>query len=187
MLARSNSEPMVGAELLPTYYTFENVRAVGRAIASYVINNEDPKKGLVVGYDTRFGSKSFAEAISEEARRRRSVGATGQRLHAYPRNLLRGEEPEQSRWRRDYQQPQSLVVERGQIQGIVRRFGNSGTDQDHRAGTLCRRCAQSAWREIEVVDTLTGLHLGNHQICRSERDREGRLSVCHRLHVRRRP
>ena len=47
-------------------YTFENVRAVGRAIASYVINNEDPKKGLVVGYDTRFGSKSFAEAISEE-------------------------------------------------------------------------------------------------------------------------
>ena len=47
-------------------YTFENVRAVGRAIASYVIKNEDPKKGLVVGYDTRFGSKSFAEAISEE-------------------------------------------------------------------------------------------------------------------------
>ena len=47
-------------------YTFDNVRAVGRAIASYVIKNQDYKKGLVVGYDTRFGSQRFAEAISEE-------------------------------------------------------------------------------------------------------------------------
>ncbi|HWR35600.1 MAG TPA: phosphoglucomutase/phosphomannomutase family protein [Clostridia bacterium] len=47
-------------------YTFENVRAVGRAIASYVLNEEDWKKGLVVGYDTRFGSKRFAEAVCEE-------------------------------------------------------------------------------------------------------------------------
>ncbi len=47
-------------------YTFENVRAVGRAIASYVLKKEEWKKGLVVGYDTRFGSQRFAEAISEE-------------------------------------------------------------------------------------------------------------------------
>jgi len=47
-------------------YTFESVRAVGRAIASYVLKHEDSKKGLVVGYDTRFSSKRFAEAISEE-------------------------------------------------------------------------------------------------------------------------
>ena len=46
-------------------YTFENVRRVGNAIAHYVHENEDPAKGLVVGYDTRFSSRAFAEAISE--------------------------------------------------------------------------------------------------------------------------
>ena len=46
-------------------YTFENVRRVGNAIAHYVHKNEDVSKGLVVGYDTRFQSRNFAEAISE--------------------------------------------------------------------------------------------------------------------------
>ena len=46
-------------------FTFENVRRVGAAIASYIIKNEDPRKGLVVGYDTRFMSSRFAEAIAE--------------------------------------------------------------------------------------------------------------------------
>src|SRR5271166_5344187 len=46
-------------------YTFENVRRVGSAIAHYVHENEDPSKGLVVGYDTRFSSRAFAESISE--------------------------------------------------------------------------------------------------------------------------
>ena len=46
-------------------YTFENVRRAGGAIAAYVLKNEDWKKGIVVGYDTRYGSRWFAEAISE--------------------------------------------------------------------------------------------------------------------------
>ncbi|MFB3815378.1 MAG: phosphoglucomutase/phosphomannomutase family protein [Terriglobales bacterium] len=46
-------------------FTFDNVRRVGGAIASYVLKNEDARKGLVVGYDTRFLSRAFAEAISE--------------------------------------------------------------------------------------------------------------------------
>jgi len=46
-------------------YTFGNVRRVGNAIAHYVHNNEDASKGLVVGYDTRFQSRNFAEAISQ--------------------------------------------------------------------------------------------------------------------------
>jgi len=46
-------------------YTFTNVRRVGNAIARYVHANEDASKGLVVGYDTRFCSRAFAEAISE--------------------------------------------------------------------------------------------------------------------------
>jgi len=46
-------------------FTFANVRRVGNAIATYVAKHEDPGKGLVVGYDTRFASQNFAQAISE--------------------------------------------------------------------------------------------------------------------------
>jgi phosphomannomutase len=46
-------------------YTFENVRRVAGAIASYVLKEEDSKRGLVIGYDTRFGSRRFAQASAE--------------------------------------------------------------------------------------------------------------------------
>src|SRR5579871_2173025 len=46
-------------------FTFENVRRVAGAIASYVRKKEDPRKGVVIGYDTRFGSRRFAEAAAE--------------------------------------------------------------------------------------------------------------------------
>ena len=46
-------------------FTFENVRRVGNAIAHYVHKNEDASKGLVVGYDTRFASRQFAEIVSD--------------------------------------------------------------------------------------------------------------------------
>lgn len=46
-------------------FTFENVRRAAGAIASYVIKNEDPRKGLLIGYDTRFGSQRFAQAAAE--------------------------------------------------------------------------------------------------------------------------
>ncbi|HET7185408.1 MAG TPA: phosphoglucomutase/phosphomannomutase family protein [Terriglobales bacterium] len=46
-------------------YTFENVRRAAGATASYILKNEDARKGVVVGYDTRFGSRSFARAAAE--------------------------------------------------------------------------------------------------------------------------
>jgi alpha-D-glucose phosphate-specific phosphoglucomutase len=46
-------------------YTFENVRRVAGAIAAYVLKNEDAKRGLVIGYDTRFASHDFAHAAAE--------------------------------------------------------------------------------------------------------------------------
>src|SRR5690349_4890659 len=46
-------------------YTFENVRRVAGAIAAYVLTNEDASRGLVIGYDTRFGSRRFAQATAE--------------------------------------------------------------------------------------------------------------------------
>jgi phosphomannomutase len=46
-------------------FTFENVRRAAGAVASYILKNEDPRKGVVVGYDTRFLSRSFAQAAAE--------------------------------------------------------------------------------------------------------------------------
>ena len=46
-------------------FTFDNVRRVAGAISGYVLKHEDWRKGVVVGYDTRFGSRRSAEVASE--------------------------------------------------------------------------------------------------------------------------
>lgn len=46
-------------------YTFENVRKVTQAIARYVVGCEKPQNGVLVGYDTRYGSERFARAAAE--------------------------------------------------------------------------------------------------------------------------
>ncbi|HUR37033.1 MAG TPA: phosphoglucomutase/phosphomannomutase family protein [Terriglobales bacterium] len=46
-------------------FTYENVRLVATAIAAHVIKNEHPEKGIVIGYDTRFGSQRFAQITAE--------------------------------------------------------------------------------------------------------------------------
>jgi phosphomannomutase len=46
-------------------FTFENVRRVAGAIASYVLKHEDSTHGVVVGYDTRFASDRAARAVAE--------------------------------------------------------------------------------------------------------------------------
>ena len=46
-------------------YTFENVRRVAGAIAAYVLEEENPAHCVVIGYDTRFSSRRFAEASAE--------------------------------------------------------------------------------------------------------------------------
>ena len=46
-------------------FTFENVRRVAGAIASYVLKDEDARLGIFIGYDTRFASQRFAQIIAE--------------------------------------------------------------------------------------------------------------------------
>lgn len=46
-------------------FTFDNVRRVAGAIASYVLKKEDPKRGVIVGYDTRFASPRAARLAAE--------------------------------------------------------------------------------------------------------------------------
>ena len=46
-------------------FTYDNVRRVAAAIAAYVLKHEDPARGLIVGYDTRFASQRVARAAAE--------------------------------------------------------------------------------------------------------------------------
>jgi len=46
-------------------FTFDNVRRVAGAIAAYIVKNEDARRGLIVGYDTRFISPTAARIVSE--------------------------------------------------------------------------------------------------------------------------
>ena len=52
-------------------FTVANVRKVAAAIARYMIRAENPKKGVLIGYDARFGGPLFARAAAEV------VAATG--------------------------------------------------------------------------------------------------------------
>jgi phosphomannomutase len=47
-------------------YTFENVRWASRAVAQYLLENEESWNGIFVGYDCRFLSDRFARAAAEE-------------------------------------------------------------------------------------------------------------------------
>ena len=46
-------------------FTFDNVRRVAGAIASYVLKYEDAQRGVFVGYDTRFASPRAAQIVAE--------------------------------------------------------------------------------------------------------------------------
>lgn len=46
-------------------FTFANARVVAQAIARYVVRGEDARRGILVGYDHRFGADSVAAAIAE--------------------------------------------------------------------------------------------------------------------------
>lgn len=52
-------------------FTFSNVEKVAHAISRYVVRCEDPRKGVVIGYDHRFASDRAAARIAEV------IGATG--------------------------------------------------------------------------------------------------------------
>jgi alpha-D-glucose phosphate-specific phosphoglucomutase len=46
-------------------FTFDNVRRVAGAIASYVLKYEDARHGVIIGYDTRFASQRAAQVAAE--------------------------------------------------------------------------------------------------------------------------
>ena len=51
--------------IIASDFTFANVRIAAAAIANYLLLEGGKEKGAAVGYDTRFGSRAFAEAVAE--------------------------------------------------------------------------------------------------------------------------
>ncbi len=51
--------------LIARDFTFENVARCAQGIASYLHEQGTASQGMVVGYDTRFGSRQFAECVVE--------------------------------------------------------------------------------------------------------------------------
>jgi alpha-D-glucose phosphate-specific phosphoglucomutase len=51
--------------LIADDFIFDNVRRVAGAIASYVLKYEEAKRGVFIGYDTRFASQRAAQAAAE--------------------------------------------------------------------------------------------------------------------------
>jgi len=51
--------------LIADDFTFDNVRGVAGAIASYVLKYEEAKRGVMVGYDARFASPRAAHIVGE--------------------------------------------------------------------------------------------------------------------------
>ncbi|WP_433971842.1 phosphoglucomutase/phosphomannomutase family protein [Tunturiibacter lichenicola] len=46
-------------------FTYANVRVAASAIANYVLAHEDASAGVCIAYDTRFGSRSFANVVAD--------------------------------------------------------------------------------------------------------------------------
>lgn len=44
-------------------FTSENVRTVAQAIADFMVDHSLARRGVVVGYDTRKGSRAFADGV----------------------------------------------------------------------------------------------------------------------------
>ena len=63
-------------------FTFDNVRRVAGAIASYVSEIRRPERGVVVGYDTRFASPTVRTNGRGGDRGSGNSSEAGQRLHA---------------------------------------------------------------------------------------------------------
>ena len=127
-------------------YTYENVRKVAHAIARYVIRGANPEHGILVGYDTRFGSEHFARVAAE------AVSATGTPVwlaaeacsHARP--LVARAPARRIRRNSNHREPQSVSLERNKVQGQLRKFGIACDRGANRSRNLPRCCVTACLR-----------------------------------------
>ena len=148
---------MAGAASSPTITRYENVRKVAYAIARYVVRAERPRQGILVGYDTRYGSEHFAR-----------VAAEADRMTGMPVWLAEEACPSPAL--------SLLVRQRGAAGGIMitashnpyrwngmkfkASYGSSALPVDRRAGgegtrrACCRRSARRCRRSKDLIQSL---------------------------------
>ena len=109
-------------------FTYANVRVAARAIAHYVLKHEDAKSGVCIGYDTRFGSRSFAVVVAEVLAGGGDSGRAGLGDYANSGAELCGARAQGGGRSDDHVEPQSGAVERREVQGELWRVGHA---RDH--------------------------------------------------------
>ena len=102
-------------------FTFANARIVARAIARYVVRAEDPRKGVMVGYDHRFGSERVARAVAEVVQRHGTPVWLTDKPCPDAGDFPAGAATQRGRRNHGHREPQSLPVERHEIQGQLRQ------------------------------------------------------------------
>ena len=83
----------------------KNVRVASAAIAHYVLKQEDAAKGVCIGYDTRFGSKSFAKVVADVLTSAGIPVQLSNAHYAYSRVVLCCSRTRRGGWRHDHVQP----------------------------------------------------------------------------------
>ena len=128
-------------------FTYANVRIVAHAIARYVVRGEDARKGVLIGYDHRFASDTFAAAVAEV------ISATGTPVWLAdkpcptPAISLLVRQRKAAGGIDDHRQPQSLSLERHQVQSQLRqqraalhRRANRNRTRRRSSNPASRRC-----------------------------------------------
>ena len=172
-------------------FTFDNVRRVAGAIASYVLKHED-----IPTWRHRRVRHPLCLAS------RRASGSGGDRAAGIPVKLANDYTPtpavsyavKQRSGRRSHGhlQPQSLELERSEVQGKIRRFGYSRDHEEDRRRTgrrsgaaraVRRRSKKSILRSAYVAAVCAVRRYGSH--CEDEVQVRGRCDVWFRPRIAR--
>ena len=165
-------------------FTYANVRRVAHAIARYVHQYEDPSRGVLVAYDTRFASDRFAVVAAEAIAASGIRVQAGARGHAHACAQLHGARAARRRRSDDHLQPQSVELEWDEVQGQLRRLGHAGNHQKDRGAhrhAAHRRQGRRGGRG-RFQDRLHRRHQG---LRGPQANRRGKAEVRHRRDVRR--
>ena len=106
-------------------FTYANVRVAAAAIANYVLAHEDAKAGVCIGWDTRFGSRSFAKVVAEVLAGAGIPVVMAAEITPTPALSFAVRRAEGCGWRDDYVEPQSCGVEWREVQGELWRLGQA--------------------------------------------------------------
>ena len=109
----------------------------------------ETRQGMLVGYDTRFGSERFRARGRGSGRRHRNAGVAGCRCLPDAGALAAGAAARRGGRNSDHREPQSLSLERDEIQGELRKLGvavdrranrkRTGEGACRRRSAVCRR------------------------------------------------